>query len=909
MTRASRIVASVIGLSAVIARAAHGQSHVVIQPARRDTLLAEPGSAVTFAFEVRNPTGGVLRAQPRVVAPKGWSVVIGVAPFAIAAKSRDTWLVGVASAATSAAGTYAVRAALITGTDTVRADSVMIRVPERHGLDVYPGDVPSFVMSGDGYPVRFFVHNRGNVAATFSLRATTSFGVPLDLDQESVTVDPGATATVVGRTANSRPESNTRECTVELTAIDDADSTVASSASVRTTIVPRGTGWLDQFSTVPAEAMVRTVGRGAGVSPAALWGSGRISPESNTQLDFLFRAPVNGQPIYGERDEYRVALSADRYRLRLGDNLFGFSQLTSSWTTGFGAEGTGQAAGMTAGGYVKENRWNRAPGTEEALMFGTSPSAPVAVSLIGVDRTGGTLPGGRVGSFAAQAHFGARSVVEVEGALSDSAGTPGEAHRARLSGDLSVLSYDLSVIRGTPEFAGRDRGQTTGHGGLSARFGQWATFSGNYSTFRYTPTLSLGGLSRMEFRDVEGSVIGDRLAVAYEETTQGDSGSVAALGRTQRGFRIRGTLPLGPLELFSNVGEGTAHDLTLEDHRYQSIMVSLRARLGGVGSIELFGQRSSGLIFETPGSGVGASADLHFPWSTNLRLSGYGDALPGQTSLYFAQVDAELSHQLANGLALVLRDRFDNYAWRVVGPRSNLLFLELRAPLRIPTAFRHSTGIARGKILDEETGLGVGGALVRLGPEAAVSDKDGQVTFASLAPGVYHATVDGAAGSREVDALLTRDVAVEVPRESRTPVEFSLSLARGGEVRVGVRQFDFATTIARAASDSLVDGGGFANAMIALVGARDTIYQVTNQDGVADFRDIPVGHWLVKVLAGSLPTAQAVEQDERWVKIEAGQRATVGFRVVPKRRAIQLMDSPAPVIAKPAPGPGSRVKN
>src|SRR5262249_36961826 len=174
--------------------------------------------------------------------------------------------------------------------------------------------------------------------------------------------------------------------------------------------------------------------------------------------------------------------------------------------------------------------------------------------------------------------------------------------------------------------------------------------------------------------------------------------------------------------------------------------------------------------------------DLQFPWSTSLLVSAYGDALPGQTSLYFGQVDAELSHRLANGFALVLRDRFANYAWRVAGPRSNLLFLELRAPLRIPTALRHSSGIARGRILDEETGLGVGGALVRLGPEAAVSDKDGQVTFASLAPGMYHASVDGAAGSREVDAVLTRDVDVEVPRESRTPVEFSLSLARGGDV-------------------------------------------------------------------------------------------------------------------------------
>src|SRR5262249_50701836 len=149
-----------------------------------------------------------------------------------------------------------------------------------------------------------------------------------------------------------------------MTATDLSDSTVTSTASVRTTIVPRSLGWLDQFSTVPAQAMVRSVGRGSGVSPAALWGNGPIAPGSTTQLDFLFRAPVDGQPVFGERDEYRVGVTADNYRVRLGDNLFGFSQLTSSWTSGFGAEVSGEAAGLKAGAYVKENRWNRVPGSE-----------------------------------------------------------------------------------------------------------------------------------------------------------------------------------------------------------------------------------------------------------------------------------------------------------------------------------------------------------------------------------------------------------------------------------------------------------------------------------------------------------------------------------------------------------------
>ena len=496
-----------------------------------------------------------------------------------------------------------------------------------------------------------------------------------------------------------------------------------------------------------------------------------------------------------------------------------------------------------------------------------------------------------------------QSLLEVEGALSDSAGSGGEAHRARLAGDLSMLSYDLSVIRGSREYAGRDRGETMAHAGVSAKVTEWATLSGNASTFDYVPALSISGANRLESRSIEGSFRSDRFGVAYEQMTRTDSGSLVALDGAQRGVRIRGSIPLGSIDLSTNVAEGIAHDAGADDHRYESIMLSLRTRLGNVGSIEVFGQRAVGTLFEMSGANAGVSALLQLPRSTTVTLAANGSVPFGQSGMYFAQVDAELSHRLANGMTLVLRDRLTRYSWHTDYARPNLIFLELRAPLRIPTGLSHTTGLAHGRILDEETGLGVGGALVRLGSEAAVSDSHGRVTFASLAPGRYQASVDGAAGSRTADALLTGDIAVDVPPESRRPVDFALSLVRGGRLRVDVRQLDFATTLATTSADSLVDAGGFANAMIALVGARDTIYQITNLDGVADFRDVPAGRWAVKMVAGPLPEAHIVDDDERAVTVRAGERATVGFRLVPKRRAVQLMDPPPTVIARPIQSP------
>jgi hypothetical protein len=892
------ILFALVGLIVVASRDVSAQARVLVQTARRDTIAANPGETVTSAFDVRNGTRQTVRAEPRIIVPNGWSVVIGAMPFNIAAESHDTWLVGVAPAATAPAGTYVIHAGVAVGGTAAVSDSVLVHVGERRGLELYPSEAPPFVMTGDRYPVSFFVRNRGNVAATLSLRATTSLGPPLALDQRVVTVQPGATVTIAGQVGSDAADARTRENVVELTAVDLADSTISASTSLRTTIVPRSRGWLDQLSTVPAELTVRSVGPNTGVSPASLAGSGRAFPGSNTQLDFLFRAPVSGPSLFGERDEYRVSLTADNYRVRLGDNLYGFSQLSSSWTSGFGAEVRGDVAGATAGAYVKKNRWSTIPGSERGLLVGTSTNAPASLSIIGVDRSGVSGAGTRMGVVAGKTHLGAGSLLEVEGAMSDSAGASGEAHRARLSGDVSMLSYDLSMLRGAPSFAGRDQGQTTAHAGITARVRDWAAFTGNMSALAYTPVTNTAGDNRLKSASIEGSFLLDRLAVAYDQTTRTDGLSLGSIVGSQRGVRFRANIPIGPLNLFPNLAEGVAHDIGPRDHRYESFGMTLHAPLQGVGSLDFFGQRTTGMVFEASGWSGGTTALLRLPSSNTVSLTAYGTIPIGDVAMYFALVDAEVSHRLANGLTLVLRDRMTSAGWRTASPRSNLIFVELRAPLRVPIGLARPTGLASGRILDEETGRGVRGALVRLGSEAAVSDASGRVTFASLAPGRYTASVDGAQGPRVTGALLTGDVAVDVPAKSRSPATFSLSLARGGQLRVAVRQLDFTTTLASVTSDSLADAGGFANAMIALFGARDTMYQTTNQDGVADFRDVPAGRWSVKLLASALPEAHMVDNDERGVTIRAGERATIGFQIVPKRRAVEFVEPP-PVIARP----------
>ena len=282
------VLLALVGQIVCMAGESAAQSRTVIQTAHRDTLLAEASAVVTVAFTVRNDRAEAMRAEPTVVVPKGWSVVVGGAPFKIAAKSRELWLIGIAPPATTPAGTYGIRASLIADGDSVVADSLFVRVPERRGLEVLPGEAPPYAMAGDGYPVTFFVRNRGNVAATYSFRASASIGSAPSLQTESLELRPGATATVsarvVERTRRSRM-AHTAKTSFELQAADDADSTISSTVSLRTTIVPPSRRWVDQLSTVPAQLTLRSVGNNAGVSPAVLFGSGQLAG-STTQVDF-----------------------------------------------------------------------------------------------------------------------------------------------------------------------------------------------------------------------------------------------------------------------------------------------------------------------------------------------------------------------------------------------------------------------------------------------------------------------------------------------------------------------------------------------------------------------------------------------------------------------------------------------
>src|SRR5439155_23126436 len=146
---------------------------------------------------------------------------------------------------------------------------------------------------------------------------------------------------------------------------------------------------------------------------------------------------------------------------------------------------------------------------------------------------------------------------------------------------------------------------------------------------------------------------------------------------------------------------------------------------------------------------------------------------------------------------------------------------------------------------------GIPGALVRLGPQVAITDKRGQVAFGGV-PGGEH-RVSMSQETSLADAVFIGDPSLRVDSTRTQPTTFKLAIARSARVDVGVRRFATARTGVAGSPDSLVDAGPLANATLVLAGGRDTLYRTTSENGKASFTDVPPGKWIVTIRGDAPP--------------------------------------------------------
>mgnify|MGYP003331139346 FL=1 len=393
---------------------------------------------------------------------------------------------------------------------------------------------------------------------------------------------------------------------------------------------------------------------------------------------------------------------------------------------------------------------------------------------------------------------------------------------------------------------------------------------------------------------------GGIFSLEYGNLTRMDQfASVVAVNGSQRTLRATASARFGAFSISGAAEHGEAMDLlkgTLSG--YEAASLSLRADLGSMGAINMYGSSSNGRTLSAGAAGIlasGINAQVHLPWRMELQVSSSAQrATLGDydgSGVWFGQSDIRLDRSFIDGTTIGIRAQVLQRASLYGTPNAAGYFLEVRRPIGMPTGPMREPGRAIGRIRDAATGAPVAGAMVRLGDQAAVTDDEGQVMFRGLTPGVHKVEIDGVMQMH--GELLVGDVAVNLAQDMKEPVRFDVSMMRGAAVRALVRRFDPAGGTIGARADSLIDAGVVSNVLVAIMSDRDTVYSATDDKGRLEFGTLRPGSYVLRIRESDIPDHYVFAEEQIPVRVNAGQKVDVEFKVVPQRRAVTFVGSPS----------------
>jgi hypothetical protein len=858
-----------------------------VSVAARDTapIVALPSATVSLALRVTNGSAARVSLVPNVAVPAEWSAPVGGMPFSLDVGETDSWIVSVRIPARAPAGRYVIG---LTATDSSGAerirDSLVVEVGARRGLELSLTNRPTYSVSGDVFRSVFLLQNKGNVPTTVSLRGTSGLGGIVTLDSGDVALGAGEAKTIPVSVATRLKDAEARDEVLELFAVDVADTSVTAFASSRVTIVQEANSH-EPLHRVASQLRLRAADRSAGVSPFELIGNGLLRDGGKEQLSFVMRGSAGRTSQFGDQDEYRIEVQGTHYTARAGDGLYKASELTNSGQQGFGGGLDIRQGPFSAGAFAQKYRFQFDGPSERGAyvkaradsVFGTPQ-----LTVSGLSRTGGIYAGSVIGSgLTMQPMDGA--ILELELAGSNGMLGRGLARTARISGG-DRLRYDFGHVDGDNEFAGVARGQQHDYFSLAYRPMTDVQLTATTGAHR-SSGVALGFLAPQRY--VSSTLVAEyktQYSLQYSDVVRQSSILALSVNEYQRGFLAKSEQMLGTMRVWGGAGSGLASNAVGERHIYHELQLGVAASSGG-NAFSLYGETSKGMSITRGASHlltVGGDTRLRLAPMTFLTLAGFSSAVLDGGDRY-AQGDATLSQYLPTGATVSLRLRVSSIN---EGQGRQVAFVEYSTPLQLPTGRARSVGRVRGRVVDQETGRGVSGTLVRLGPQAAITDDEGRVAFAGLSAGQYRLSI--AQQRTQTPTVFTGDATVVIDSTRRVPTTFALAVQRAGVVEGSVRQMTVARTSLQSAPDSLADAGPLGAITLALIGVRDTVYASTDANGAFRFDEVSGGSWVLKV-ATEAGLGLRWEPAEIEVSVEPGATRTIEFRQVPRRRAVQMI--------------------
>ncbi|MGB3996813.1 MAG: hypothetical protein WBK71_09205 [Acetomicrobium sp.] len=924
------LVLNLLLLSAVCALAQGKGYGVEVRPMVPPLVEANPGEIVSLSFVVENMTGKEETFEESLALPEGWLVITPPDVFTLREGEETVRVLAFQVSATADAREYPITYSVRSKRDYAIRDEATVRLSVFAVSDIkfFLESAPDTVMSGESYEIRARLANGGNatIAVVVSARSTSKYPITF-LSEKELTLSPGESAPVALLVQTPSKLAKSARHIVILEASSKEDPSVRTSLSVATEVLSQKAE-IDLYHRIPTTLTLRAMGERNGDDSdgfdVEFKGNGTLEEGGRKRVEFLFRGPdTQDKGLYGERDEYYMNYFDPNLDLRLGDQSYGLSRLTSYSRYGRGVEAKyhPEERSFGFGSYYLENRFTLPDWEEKGVYVGgaLSPSAKLKLNYLRKERDSyKNTPRIKDDVYSIEGEFNPVGDMRLGLEYAEGERKKGgrkyedEAYRAELSGSLGETRYYFSKTHAEPDFYGyyndSDYMSSSFNFPLSSRMRGYVSYSG-YET-NLDKRLDKGDTSTKETLFQTGINYslsqGWYARFAYDNFSRKDRIYPSKYDIKEEAYRL-------------SVGRSAGNFNYRVEARYADQYDRIRGISASPWNYSFYASyMPSDELFLTFYGGFGDNAAIRgsrllsdqdnlgfsFRWLATEQLT-----LIGWYTKYNFDSKRPESDQYSFELKYMMPDesywtfKIRRYDWEYSEYVETDYLISYSIPIGIPVGKKKSLGMLIGRVWrsQEEGKAPLTNAVVTLNGSKVATDASGRFTFAAP-PGEYLLDVSRASiglGNTAAEKLPMK-VSVEAGETANVELTIVEAAVLRGQVVLGVDESAYGPNhnelvVVGEPNNNGTNGSAevskvFRGILVELSRDDEVIRTMSDDEGKFTFMELRPGTWKFKVYDYNIPAYHYIQNPEMDITLLPGEKKDITVKVVPKKREIKILE-------------------
>jgi outer membrane protein OmpA-like peptidoglycan-associated protein len=872
----------------------------------------EPRKMVNTTFIVTNTSSEKREFISNVKLPKGWSMAIEDLSFELDAYKSDVRITSFVVPREAAAGEYQIIYQVRAKDKPSISDSCSLEVVIMSITSIQAKllNSPEYVIAGNPYQATFVFINESNTKKNLIIETYSGDNLPYTISAEKLELAPSESKTIAV-TINTDDKLRTlikHQIELNVKVVENKDMKIQAFSSVD--IIPRITGDGDRFFKIPAQIAV--YGNMSQREDETLYGvqgefsgSGFLDETRKKSVEFLFRGPnTRKKGDFGEFDEYRFNLSAENYRLGIGDNFYSLTPLTDHYNYGRGAIGELGIGKVRVGTYYQESRWITPKEKSMAGYIRYKASEKYKISLNYLRKTGVSsyeLRKAGISDFGIASLYGQLKPIKNSNIdLEFASGEKGYAYLMNAYGYHRKISYSAQILHADPDYPGyhRDRDSILANVAIPIidKFGINAGFHKEKYNLDMNQDL-YSAYFEIDYRaglDVH-LLKSNTISLNYIKRSLKDRFSESKLNYDETTYRLEVEQQFKKMSLNAATEMGQSMDnLTGRSSRveiyelYAHWMPTIRQSYSGYvnyrKNVNYAEEKYDNVI-------AGIDGSLRLGNKNYIKLSARTREYIYKDHDYrVSNLDLGLAQSLWNDHKIIARGRWTS------SKNQNTIsaMVEYIVPLKLPVGRKKDIGVVKGHIYNEESKEPVANVILILDKKTAVTDKNGNFVFPSPKVGNHQLYVNQS--SLAAGLTVIQPTPIDAVVKSDKECIFEIGISRSSTVSGRVVTYDFEDAIKNGYLNGsqknvkIVESSGSPNIFLEIINDKVSMNQVTDRDGIFCFDGLHPGRWTLKINDKDLPDNHYLEKNSFEFNLKPGEKSEILVKILPKIRQIRILE-------------------